>query len=160
MNIVPSDVILLAHATFGVLGTLSALWFFVEVLNASEGNAIRTRTAATLVATFMVITGIVGGYWYLRFYPSDRTVILQGPWPFAHNVFMETKEHLFFMTLILALYLPIIASERLHFNPAARRLALWVAFLIVLTGLAMEGSGAIINQGAKLALRQAATQRS
>jgi len=155
MNVNPSDVILMAHATFGVLGTLAALWVFVEALNASEANAARTRTAAALVAFFMAVTCFVGGYWYVRFYPADRAMILKGPWPFAHNVFMETKEHLFFATLILALYLPFAAGERLASNPAARKMVLCVAALIVLTGLTMEGSGAIINHGAKLALRAA-----
>ena len=76
MNISANDVILMAHATCGVLGTLAALWVFVEALNASEKNAARTRTAARLVAAFMAITAVVGGYWYVRFYPADRAMIL------------------------------------------------------------------------------------
>ena len=156
MNISPSDVVLMAHATFGVLGTLAALWVFVEALNATGANAARTQAAAKLAAFFMAITAFVGGYWYVRFYPSDRVMILKGPWPFAHNIFMETKEHLFFAVLILAIYLPIAAGEKLYANSTARKMVLCVASLIVLTGLAMEGSGAIINHGAKLAFRAAA----
>jgi heme/copper-type cytochrome/quinol oxidase subunit 4 len=156
MNIHASDVILMAHATFGVLGTLAALWVFVEALNANEGNAQRTQTAAYLVAAFMASACVVGGYWYVRFYPADRAMILKGPWPFAHTIFMETKEHLFFITLILALYLPIAAGDQLHSNASARKMVLAVALMIVLTGLAMEGSGAIINHGAKLAFLHAA----
>ena len=38
MNVTGSSVILLAHATFGGLGTLAALWVFVEALNAREEN--------------------------------------------------------------------------------------------------------------------------
>src|SRR5271163_1481963 len=34
MKVTLSDVILLGHAAFGILGTLSALWVFVEALNA------------------------------------------------------------------------------------------------------------------------------
>jgi hypothetical protein len=156
MNVSPSDAILMAHATFGVLGTLAALWVFVEALNASEANAARTRMTAAFVAIFMAVTCFVGGYWYVRFYPSDRAMILKGPWPSAHNIFMETKEHLFFATLILALYLPFAAGDHVSSNRSARKMVLCVAALIVLTGLAMEGSGAIINHGAKLAFLQAA----
>src|ERR1019366_1720616 len=38
VNVTGSSVILLAHATFGGLGTLAALWVFVEALNAREEN--------------------------------------------------------------------------------------------------------------------------
>ncbi len=41
--------------------------------------------------------------------------------------FMETKEHLFFVTAILAFLLPIAAREKLDSNAAARRLVLSVA---------------------------------
>ncbi len=54
---------------------------------------------------------------------------------------METKEHLFLVTGILALLLPIAAREKLYFNSAARNLVLAVAGLIAITGLAVEGAG-------------------
>jgi hypothetical protein len=146
--------ILLAHAGLGVLGILSALWVFVEALNAREENARRIRNASLAVAVFMIAAWIAGGDWYLHFYPADKALILKGPWPFAHNLFMETKEHLFLLTLILSLYLPIAAFEKLHANVSARKMVLWVAMLIVLSGMAIEGFGAIINHGAKIALSQ------
>lgn len=156
MNVSGSDIILLAHSTFGVFGTLAAVWVFVETLNAREQNAGRTRTAAWVAALCMSATWILGGYWYVHFYPADRGMILKGPWPFAHTLFMETKEHLFYVTLLLSFYLPIAASDKLYANASARRMVLCVAMMIVLSGLAIEGSGAIINHGAKLALLHAA----
>jgi len=152
MNIASSDIVLLAHASFGVLGTLTALWVFVEALNANPENANRIRTAAVIAAVFMVMAWILGGDWYLHFYPADKALILKGPWPFAHNLVMETKEHLFFLTLTLSLYLPIAAREKLFASAAARRMVLCVAMLIVLSGLGMEGFGAIVSHGAKVAL--------
>jgi hypothetical protein len=152
MNVTGNDAILLAHATFGVLGTVLAMFVFVEALNASEQNAQRIRRAALGVTLCMVAAWIAGGYWYLHFYPAERAMILAGPWPLAHSLFMETKEHLFLMTLILSLYLPIAAADKLFQNAAARRMVLSVAMLIVLMGLAVEGSGAIINHGVKVAL--------
>ena len=155
VNITSSDFILLAHSTFGVLGTLAALWVFVEALNARGENAGRTQMAAYIVAACMSVTLIIGGYWYIHFYPFDSALILKGPWPFAHSLFMETKEHLFFITLLLSLYLPIAARDKLHANAAARKMVLCVAMLIVLSGLAIEGSGAVINHGVKVALLHA-----
>jgi len=156
MNVTSSDVILLAHATFGVLGTLSALWVFVEALNVRDENAGRIQKAALLVAVCMVVAGILGGYWYIHFYSGDKAAILKGPWPFAHNVFMETKEHLFFLTLILSFYLPIAAWRKSYSNSSTRKMVLCVSMLIVLSGLAMEGFGAIVNHGAQVAFKASA----
>ena len=152
MNVTSDDLILLGHAGSGVLGILAALWVFVETLG--ESNAGRTRVAAFLTALFMVIAWVLGGFWYLHDYPADKAVILKGPWPFAHNVFMETKEHLFFLTLLLSLYLPIACGDHLFANRVARRMVLWVSALIILSGLGIEGAGAVINHGAKLAIEQ------
>lgn len=146
-----NDILLFAHPTFGVLGILAAMWVFVEALNASERNAARTRMAAAAVTLFICMAWILGGYWYVHFYSPEKAIILKGPWPWAHNFVMETKEHLFFIPLILALYLPFAARDKLSSNTAARSMVLSVAALIVLSGLAIEGAGAIINFGVKVA---------
>lgn len=152
MNVSASDVLLLSHAAFGVAGCLAALWVFVETLHAGPENAGRIRAASLVTALCMALAWICGGYWYLHFYPTENALILAGPWPFAHNVFMETKEHLFFVTALLAFLLPLCARERLDSNIAARRLVQCIAGLTVLTGLALEGAGAIIDHGVKVAL--------
>jgi hypothetical protein len=152
MNVSTSDAILLAHAGFGVTGCLAALWVFLEALNAQPGNAGRIRAAALVTALSMAAAWICGGYWYVHFYPAEKALILQGPWPFAHNLVMETKEHLFLITGMLAFLLPVVAREKLDSNAAARKLVLSVAALIVITGLAVEGAGAVIEHGAKVAL--------
>jgi hypothetical protein len=152
MNVSASDLLLLMHASFGVTGCLAALWVFVETLHAPQSNAGRIRLAALATAVCMAAAWICGGYWYIHFYPPEKTLILNGPWPFAHNIFMETKEHLFFITAILALLLPIAAREHLPSSAPARKLVLSVAALIVITGLAVEGAGAVIDHGVKLAL--------
>ena len=151
-NISSSDVILLAHATFGVAGSMAALWVFVEALNAQPANAGRIRAAALVTAVCIAAAWICGGYWYVHFYPAEKTLILNGPWPFAHDVFMETKEHLFFITGILAFLLPVATREKLSSNASARRLVLVVATLTAVTGLAVEGAGAVVDHGAKVAL--------
>lgn len=152
MNITGSDIILLAHATCGVLGILSALWVLIEALNARPESAARMRTVALIGAFAMGAAWILGGYWYVNFYPAEKAIILKGPWPFAHDLFMETKEHLFFITGILSFYLAIAVRDKVYANATARKLVMSVALLIVLTGLAVEGAGAIIDHGVKIAL--------
>jgi hypothetical protein len=151
MDIAVSDVVLFAHPTCGVLATLAAVWVLVEALNASEANQARLRLVARAVAVLLCLAWGLGGYWYVRHYDADRAVILGGPWPLAHSVFMEVKEHLFFIPLILGLYLPIVAAVNLARNRAARAMVMVAAGLIVLDALAIEGAGAIVNHGVEAA---------
>jgi hypothetical protein len=160
MRITGSDLLLLSHAAFGITGCLAALWVFVEALGARPANLHRIRTASLVAAVAIGAAWICGGYWYLHFYPADKALILGGPWPFAHNLFMETKEHLFFATAMLAFLLPIVARERLDSNSPARKLVLSVAALVVVTGLAIDGAGAVIDHGVKVALLRSAAKEA
>lgn len=144
------------HPTTGALAIFCTIWFAVEVLNASEHNRGRIRLSAALAAILMVITWVTAGYWYVVYYPADKAIILKGAWPFAHRFFMEAKEHAFFITLILSLYLWLVAVKENFFqNRTARTLALWVAAMVVVSAFAMEGAGSIISMGVKMGLTQA-----
>ncbi len=147
-----NEILLMAHVMFGVGCILSTVWVFVDALNAREANLMRIRRMSVAAAVFMWCAFLAGGYWYVVFYPADKAIILKGPWPFAHNYFMETKEHLVIMLLLLVTYLPIATTNDLAANPAARRLVLWVAALIPLLGLMIEGHGAVIAMGVKAGL--------
>ena len=147
-----NEIILLAHVFFGVACILATLWVLVETLNVREGNLVRLRWVSRAAALFLWLAMLVGGYWYVVDYPADKAVILKGPWPFAHEFFMETKEHLVILLLLLTTYLPVVTLNDLVANTPARRLTLWVTSLIVLLGLMIEGHGAVIAMGVKLGL--------
>ena len=147
-----NEMILMAHVLFGVACLLTTLWVFVDVLNASPANLARIRTLSRVAAVFMWIAFVIAGYWYVVFYKTDKAIILKGPWPFAHSFFMETKEHLVILLLMLVTFLPIAAANNLAANPAASRVVLWVAALVVLLALQMEGQGALIAMGVKMGL--------
>src|ERR1039458_5299929 len=139
-----NQLILMAHVFFGVACVLAAVWIFVEVLHASAANQVRIRRMSWAAAIVMWLAFLIGGYWYVVFYKADKSIILKGPWPFAHNFFMETKEHLVIMLLLLVTYLPIAASNNLAANRGARQVVLWVSGMIALLALLVEGEGAII----------------
>jgi hypothetical protein len=147
-----SEVLLMTHVGFGMLCIVAGVWAFVDALNVREANLSRIRSVSMIAAASMWLAFIIGGYWYVVYYGVDKAFILKGPWPFAHDFFMEMKEHVILMLLLLATYLPIAAAGNLAASKDARNLFLWVAALIVLIGLAMDGSGAIIGMGAKIAL--------
>ena len=127
-----TELILMAHVLFGVACIITTVWIFAEVLNASETNQARIRKMSWAAAVFMWIAFGVAGYWYVFFYKVDKAIILKGPWPFAHSFFMETKEHLVILLLLLVTYLPIPASSNLVTNNDARRVVLWVSGMIAL----------------------------
>jgi predicted membrane channel-forming protein YqfA (hemolysin III family) len=147
-----TEIILMAHVLFGMLFILAGVWLFVDVLHASEANQGRIRTVSIAAAVLMWVAYLVGGYWYVSFYAPDKAIILKGPWPFAHSFFMEMKEHVVIMLLLLATYLPIAAASNTATNKAARKIVLWVVGLMVLIGVAIDGAGAIIGIGVKVGL--------
>lgn len=143
---------LMTHAVLGSLLGLAGIWLFVEVLNAREENQGRIKTTSLIIACLMWLTYLLAGYFYVVHYSVDKAFILKGPWPFAHEFFMEAKEHVVMMLLMLATFLPIIAFQNLAVNKGARKIALWATGLLVLTTVAMEGAGAIISMGVRVAL--------
>jgi hypothetical protein len=145
-----SHLILMLHPMLGMLAILTAGWAFIETRHPEAANEQRIKTLSSVTAILMWLTYIIAGYWYVVFYTPEKAVILKGPWPFAHNYFMETKEHVFFVVLLLATYLPIAARDDIKGKTAARCLVGWLAGLIVVMSVMMEGYGAFISMGVKL----------
>ncbi|MCG6537175.1 MAG: hypothetical protein L7F78_21305, partial [Syntrophales bacterium LBB04] len=104
---------LMSHAVLGSLLGLAGVWFFVDVLNAKEENQGRIRTMSVIIAILMWLTYFLAGYFDLVHYSVDKAFILKGPWPFAHDFFMESKEHVVMMLLMLATFLPGVAYNNL-----------------------------------------------
>jgi len=144
---------MMLHVGFGVLGILLAVALFVDVLNVSEKNMARIKKLSLAVAVSICLAYLIGGYWYVVHYGPDRAIIKAGQWAWAHNYFMEVKEHVFFLMLILALYLPIVVYRNVPLTEKNNRsLVLGIAALIVLIGLFMEGAGGIISKGVTMGL--------
>ncbi len=147
-----NEIVLMVHVLFGVACMVTAVWLFVDVLHASEANRNRIGKLSWAAAVFMWLAFLIAGYWYVVFYHVDKAIILNGPWPFAHSYFMETKEHLVILLLLLVTYLPIVTANDLAANRDARRLALCVIAGIALPALMVEGHGAIVAMGVKVGL--------
>lgn len=150
-----SNILILTHPAFGILSVLAAVWLLVETMNANGLNQARITKAAYGVTIFMLLAWIFGGVWYVEYYPMEKAMILNGPWAFAHSFYMEVKEHLFFIPLILALYLPVVVTRnRLHTNRTARIMVVAICINIIILSLSIEVAGAVINQGSKVSFVQ------
>jgi len=145
--------VMMMHVALGVIGIMFAVALFVDVLNVNEGNIGRIKKLSLAVAALIVLAYIIGGYWYVVYYGHDRDIIKAGQWPWAHNYFMEVKEHLFFAMLLLGIYLPIAVYRNVPLTEKGKRcLVLGLCVLIVLLGLFMEGAGGIIGKGVTIGL--------
>lgn len=147
MSLFGIQVSIMVHVLFGVLGIILAVALLVYVLNMSEKNIPKIRSLSLYTAVSICLSYVIGGWWYVVYYASERDIIRAGPWKWAHTFFMEYKEHLFFALLFLSILLPIIAYRNDLMVPENRRLLLIVTLLVVVIGLAMDGSGALISRG-------------
>jgi hypothetical protein len=145
--------VMMSHVALGVLGIMCVVALFVDVLNINEGNIERIKKLSLAIAVLIVLAYLIGGYWYVVYYGHDRDIIKAGQWPWAHNYFMEVKEHIFFVMLLLGIYLPIAVYRNVPLaEKQNRNLVLGIAALIVLLGFFMEGAGGIISKGVTMGL--------
>ena len=145
--------VMMSHVALGVLGIMCVVALFVDVLNVNEGNIERIKKLSLAIAVLIVLAYLIGGYWYVVYYGHDRDIIKAGQWPWAHNYFMEVKEHIFFVMLLLGIYLPITVFRNVPLaEKQERNLVLGIAALIVLLGFFMEGAGGIISKGVTMGL--------
>ena len=145
------QLVVLAHAALGGIAGILTIWALVEALNISETNLKRLQYAAIGIAVFVWLAYIVGGWFYIYHYGPDKELIKQGAWAWAHGFYMETKEHVFFASLLMSTYLPIL-TYRLPIteNKYAQYLVIGTIILIILTGLYIEFAGGVIAQGIRV----------
>ena len=137
----------MVHVLFGVLGIMLAVALLVYVLNANEKNIPTIRCLSLWTALSICLSYVIGGWWYVVHYYPERDIIRAGAWKWAHTFFMEFKEHFFFALLLLSILLPIIAYRNDLTVLENRRFLLIVISLVILIGLVVDGSGAIISRG-------------
>jgi predicted RND superfamily exporter protein len=144
------------HAFLGEFAVFAFFWVFVELFNKNITNTKRIQTIAGIGVALLLLSWIVGGFYYTTIYgPTVKPVILAGPQPWAHDVFTETKEHVFlllpFLGSMVFLMLRFV-GDGLARDAKSRRAIQLLALLVVLIGLSMAGMGYMISTGARAAL--------
>ena len=152
------ELMTMPHVVLGVFGILFAVWVAAEAANSSEANQHRLKLASIGTSIFLWLAYLAGGWWYVVYYGaaasnSDKAIILAGPWKWSHSFFMEAKEHIFFMLILLSILLPIVTFRNQVFkDKKISNLIIVIALTIVALGLGMEGFGAMISKGVKMSL--------
>lgn len=148
--------LVLLHSISGGLAALALVWVLLEMLHPTDKSLARARIASYF-ATFLVTAGcwIAGGYNYLTAYgPQVKPVILAGPYPWAHEIVMEMKEHIFvflpIITLALSITLSILDRDAFLSDAKLRRALTMIAFLALFMVLLMFLMGAIISNAGQI----------
>ena len=145
--------LIMGHATLGVLSGFLYLFVFVDILHATEANLKRIRylgTTANILAFFGIFWGL---QFYLNSYGADKAIIKAGDWAFAHSWGTEVKEHI----LILAIFLLVLNMMMLwftepHKDPKARKYLLWLMGILVVGVVIVEGFGSLMAYGLRVGL--------
>ncbi len=148
-------VVLVFHVLLGTLGSSAALWTLADLKNIHNGSARRISNACLAEFVFTIGSFIAGAWFYILYYPEEKQIILNGPDPIAHSFFMEVKEHLFFILLLLSMYLFFLTRNL--FAPVSLekvKVIRVVLIAIFIMGFVMIGFGEFIDMGVKSGLLQ------
>ena len=144
------------HAFLGELGIATFIWVFVELLNPTPQRIKRAKIASIIGVLFFLLSWIAGGYYYLNIYGSNvKPLIKEGPQPWAHAIFTETKEHVFLFLpflAILASSLIFKSGKTISTNKKTRNAILILCIVIIAIGILMGAMGYLISTGARAAL--------
>jgi len=126
------------HLGFAIIGIDLFLWLLGEV--ASNTGSIRRRTFAACTGLLAyLLTWIIGGYYYVKFYgPLVKPIIKAGNAPWAHAVAMEAKEHIFLFAIPLAITIYFLAkfdASELQENGLRKQ---FIHLLIITAGLGLS----------------------
>src|SRR3989344_5888090 len=102
------------HLGFAILAIDAFLWLLGEAV-ADAGSINRRLIAAGVGLIGYLLTWVMGGYYYVKFYgPLVKPIIKAGNAPWAHAIAMEAKEHIFLFVIPIAVTVFLLA--RLNAN--------------------------------------------
>ena len=138
------------HLGFGIIGIDAFLWLLGELKYKGRKKPLLI-TAVVGVLSF-IGSWLAGGYYYVNFYGSlVRPVIKGGLAPWAHNIMMETKEHIFLFIIplaITALFAVLLKEEEFE-SLNIRKTVMLLAALIAAIGLAIGAMGFMVSAAAR-----------
>ena len=139
------------HLGFAIVGIDAFLWLLGKLKDDGGSRRSWLVTAWVGVAAF-VLSWLAGGYYYVVYYGTlVKPVIKSGVAPWAHEIIMETKEHIFLFVIPLAMTVLFITmlekedTERLKL----RHLTMWLTGAVVILGFLIGAMGFVISAAAR-----------
>ena len=141
------------HAALGEIAILAVVWLFIELLNPTPQRLKRAKIASVLGVIFLFASWFIGGFYYVSYYGENiKPVIKEGPQPWAHNVVMEAKEHIFLFLPFLAIANAMLLHTATVKDAKKLKAARKMAVLVVIIGFMMALMGYMISTGFRSAL--------
>ncbi len=141
-------ILLISHIVLGLIG-IGALWLISMALLKKMPNLRFLRVSSLISVIGFVLSWISGGYYYVMYYGGPvKAAIKAGPNPWAHNFFMETKEHVFLLLPFIAITLACVfffGGERIMADDKKRHALFAIALIGTLIGIFSTLSGILIS---------------
>lgn len=139
------------HLGFAIVGIDAFLWLLGKFKDDNGTRKSRITAAVVGVAAFLA-SWVFGGYYYVIYYGAlVKPVIKSGLAPWAHNIVMEAKEHIFLFIVPLAmtaLFIALLDTEEIQ-RLKLRPLACWLSGFVAALGLLIGAMGFVISAAAR-----------
>ena len=139
------------HLGFAIIGIDAFLWLLGKLKGDGSSQKSMIVTATIGVAAF-IASWIAGGYYYVVYYGGlVKPVIQKGLAPWAHNIIMETKEHIFLFVVPVAmtiLFITLLDKKDME-QLKIRHLAWLLSGAVAVLGLLIGAMGFIISAAAR-----------
>lgn len=144
---------LIVHVFTGLIGIVAAYTILIELLR-REPVIKKVLTSSLFSFIAYVLSWVSGGYYYLTYYGAQvKPRILKGPYPWAHSIFTETKEHAFLFLPFIALVIWLVVRAHkttLTQQPQVKKSIIWLTAVQVLIGVFVTLSGFIMSGSVRL----------
>lgn len=151
MEILLSKPVLIGmHLGFGIIGIDAFLWLLGELKY--KGRKKPLLITAVVGTLSFIGSWLVGGFYYVKFYGTlVKPVIKGGLAPWAHNIMMETKEHIFLFIIPLALtaLFAVLLKEDEFESLNIRKVVMLLAATVAAIGLVIGAMGFMVSAAAR-----------
>ncbi len=142
------QLLLVLHVIFGLLGVAGSYATWMASLK-GRLSLVFLRTASVSALIAYLLSWLAGGYYYAVYYGAVvKPVIKAGPYPLAHAIIMESKEHLFLLLPALAAVMTLViwlCGALLEASPQLRRALSFLAGVATVLGALIAIAGVIIS---------------
>ncbi len=138
------------HLGFGIIGIDAFLWLLGELKY--KGRKKPLLITAVVGTLSFIGSWLVGGFYYVKFYGTlVKPVIKGGLAPWAHNIMMETKEHIFLFIIPLALtaLFAVLLKEDEFESLNIRKVVMLLAATVAAIGLVIGAMGFMVSAAAR-----------
>lgn len=141
---------LIAHVILGIIAVAASYSVWLHAVKKIPPIQFLKISAEIAFFSF-VFSWIAGAYYYVVYYGTAvKPIIKAGSAPWAHNFFMEMKEHVFLLLPFLSLVvfgMFLVFGEELGKgeNTALKRALSFLSGIVVLLGFLIAISGIVIS---------------